>query len=739
MKCKGLLSLLGVLLALIGSVSSKRLKDRIYKDLKTSGFCFRRTNGTHEIGCSSDLNGNVGVVHLVSGSADLDWIAEKGPHAPYMAVFRPALFSHEALMRLRDSGRVSGVLLLLNRTSDDRPPRYSVDSACPNAVSSYYSAAQQQCSRDEPWNPAGSGTMFESFPFPIFLTNDESTVDEVLDCFDRFNKPLEDGVPRAYPLCAFELKAHMYSSTDTTTCLRRSAASNPFSPKNFCDEIADYNVMYFVNERNASEMDVNSEKVVVVSTQLDTFTMFDSNEFGADSPSTNIVALLETAALVAENKPALESGSGSATNVLFAFLNGEAFDYIGSGRMVYDMAEKAFPAKVKDGDFEGGHQPPLELEHVKEIITLGQLYNSESGEQVFAHTDNDIPDTDMIDGLKEEFSAQGLTLQDPSKKRGLPPSSIQSFLKKRNNIPGVHIADFDGKYTNQFFHGIFDSAKDNLGGYNYTHGTDQPVVIQIAKVSAAVANYLHKSLYGSNSRNIPDANRTRINEMLHCYTEKSDCTLFNASSNANTPPFYGGFPDGPLPQYVGVDMKNMFHPTFTRNLLAYLTAGEPVKDIDKPEDCHAPSGQNVYEYLFLKGEDEPANWTTGGVSCSESPACGHCYRTTTFRHLAKSPAYVIEGYDFADPNYSAWAESVWKVIGARMFLVESPAMQLAHFFAGLAVFLAGLGLSYWGAKAAPELFDAAAGESNSGSGTVATQESVLAAGVPGGDSEPTHL
>ena len=52
-----------------------------------------------------------------------------------------------------------------------------------------------------------------------------------------------------------------------------------------------------IQERNASEIDVDSEKVVVVTTQLDTFTMFDSNERGADAPSTNIVALLETAAL----------------------------------------------------------------------------------------------------------------------------------------------------------------------------------------------------------------------------------------------------------------------------------------------------------------------------------------------------------------------------------------------------------------------------------------------------------
>ena len=48
--------------------------------------------------------------------------------------------------------------------------------------------------------------------------------------------------------------------------------------------------------------------------------------------------------------------SGDATNVLFAFLNGEAFDYIGSSRMVYDITEGAFPAKVGEGEFVNGHQ-----------------------------------------------------------------------------------------------------------------------------------------------------------------------------------------------------------------------------------------------------------------------------------------------------------------------------------------------------------------------------------------------
>ena len=43
--------------------------------------------------------------------------------------------------------------------------------------------------------------------------------------------------------------------------------------------------------------------------------------------------------------------------------------------------------------------------------------------------------------------------------------------------------------------------------------------------------------------------------------------LFNASSNAYTPPYYTSYPEGPFPQYVGVDQKNMYHAIFTRNLL----------------------------------------------------------------------------------------------------------------------------------------------------------------------------
>ena len=106
-----------------------------------------------------------------------------------MLNFHPS--SHEALMRLKDSGRVSGVLLL-NAGYDRRPASYSDDAACPNSASSY---KPEQCSRDDPWNPFGFGTMFESFPFPIFLSRDAEVEAEVVECFEKFNRPSDDSEP----------------------------------------------------------------------------------------------------------------------------------------------------------------------------------------------------------------------------------------------------------------------------------------------------------------------------------------------------------------------------------------------------------------------------------------------------------------------------------------------------------------------------------------------------------------
>lgn len=79
-----LLTKLTLLYCVVTFVSCKRIRESIYEPLQGISFCFKRANGTHEMGCSSELNGNVGVVHLILEPEDSQWLIQQGPHEPYI-------------------------------------------------------------------------------------------------------------------------------------------------------------------------------------------------------------------------------------------------------------------------------------------------------------------------------------------------------------------------------------------------------------------------------------------------------------------------------------------------------------------------------------------------------------------------------------------------------------------------------------------------------------------------------
>ena len=83
---KGVILLLLTVFGLWPSILGLRIKDGIYSELNERGFCFRRTNGTKQMGCSSDPNGNVGVIHLISTESDKTWLIESGIHEPYIGL-----------------------------------------------------------------------------------------------------------------------------------------------------------------------------------------------------------------------------------------------------------------------------------------------------------------------------------------------------------------------------------------------------------------------------------------------------------------------------------------------------------------------------------------------------------------------------------------------------------------------------------------------------------------------------
>ena len=58
----------------------------------------------------------------------------------------------------------------------------------------------------------------------------------------------------------------------------------------------------------------------------------------------------------------------------------EAFDYIGSGRMVYDMEHRNFPLDY------GHHLSEISLHHIDSIVEVNQLAHTDEG-KLWIHSD----------------------------------------------------------------------------------------------------------------------------------------------------------------------------------------------------------------------------------------------------------------------------------------------------------------------------------------------------------------
>lgn len=131
------------------------------------------------------------------------------------------------------------------------------------------------------------------------------------------------------------------------------------------------------------------------------------------------------------------------TNVIFSLLNGEAFDYIGSSRMVYDLKQNNFNAL-------GGIN--LNIDNIKSVIEFGQL----DREEIFLHSNGE--DGDMINHLQNALNVSDRNVIAGS----VPPTSVQSFLEAKPNLTAVVISSHGVQFKNRYYNGILDD-EENLG------------------------------------------------------------------------------------------------------------------------------------------------------------------------------------------------------------------------------------------------------------------------------------
>lgn len=100
------------------------------------------------------------------------------------------------------------------------------------------------------------------------------------------------------------------------------------------------NIFVPVLAANKSDGPVANRSIIFVSARMDSASIFDGLSVGADSAITGMATLVAITDMIYQFKSNIRDGD--IQNVFLVFFNGEAFDYIGSGRMAYDMSLGSF-------------------------------------------------------------------------------------------------------------------------------------------------------------------------------------------------------------------------------------------------------------------------------------------------------------------------------------------------------------------------------------------------------------
>ncbi|XP_040026315.2 nicastrin [Gasterosteus aculeatus] len=663
-------------------VGCSSVEKKIYVHLNYTLPCVRLLNATHQIGCQSHLSGNVGVLHVLESEENLDWVLRSGLNPPYLVILDSPLFTRSIMMKLKNgSSRVAGVAVVAPSTNP--PDGVSPHTNCPNentgVYTEKYDPALAHCNVTV-WNPLGSGLSYEEFDFPIFSLKDDNDTKVIRQCYMDHNRAVNGSAPQ-HPLCAMQLLSHMSAVTDTATCMRRSDLSAfSLSPglDTVCDPLADFNVWASTRPlNNTAKGHKEGESVVVAAARLDSRSFFFDVAPGAESSVSGFVALLAAA-------HALRSVTQEAPpprNILYAFFQGETFDYIGSSRMVYDMEKKHFV---------------VDLDNIHSLLEIGQV-GLRGNSSLWLHSDPVSRKNSSVDGevkkllesLRAGAAGLNVSLAEPSFSQPLPPSSFQRFLRARP-IPGVVIQDHQSSFTNRFYESMYDNAGYLDISYppDLTPEQQLQFVTDTATALTEVATVVARSLYaqagGDQARlSSINADPQMVTQMLYGFLVRSNNSWFQQLVPSNLMSFLA---DRPTNLYVGVLNQHSELTMLVQHLLANLT-GTTVNITQENcnyqrEDEQDKANKHMFFYVWVQGAAPP----------NATEREGFCTRSTVRLTSALSPAFDLQEYTSKD--YSTWTESRWKSISGRIFLVAGHELEMLTLGVGLGVLITSLLLTY---------------------------------------------
>ncbi|XP_034558284.1 nicastrin [Notolabrus celidotus] len=670
-------------------VGCNSVEKKIYVHLNYTVPCVRLLNATHQIGCQSSLSGNVGVLHVLESEENVEWVLSTGRNPPYLVILEYPLFTRSVMMKLKSgSSRVAGVAVIAPNTNPAQG--FSPHTSCPNENSGVYSEsydpALAHCNMTV-WNPLGNGLAYEEFDFPMFSMKDDNDTQVIRQCYMDHNRAVNGSVPQ-YPLCAMQLYSHMSAVTDTATCMRRNDINFSISPEMVCDPLGDYNVWASTRPlNNTVKGHKTGESVVIAAARLDSRSFFFDIAPGAESGVSGFVTLLAAA-------HALRNATQEAPpnrNILYAFFQGETFDYIGSSRMVYDMQNNQFT---------------VDLDNVHSVLEIGQV-GLRADQKLWLHSDpvsrkNSSVNEEvrkLIGNLQSASAGSGVSVEQPSVSQPLPPSSFQRFLRARQ-IPGVVLEDHQTAFTSRFYESMYDNAEYLNISYppNMTPEEQLEFVTDTANALTKVATTVARALYMQAGGAEPQLSSIKadpqiVTGLLYGFLVRSNNSWFQQLLPSD---LISHLADRPTNFYVGVAQQSSEPTLLVQYLLANLTGSTPNITQDdcqnQREDEKDTESKHMYTYMWVQGAAPP----------NSTKREGFCIRSTVRLSKALSPAFDLKEYTSKD--YSTWTESRWKTIKGRIFLVASHELEMVTLGVGFGVLISSLLLTYIISSKADMLF-----------------------------------
>lgn len=611
------------------SANVDALTDIIYTNL-TAVACTRLLNANGQVGCTTSSSGTTGILYLVSSPAEFEAFFN-APESAYIMLMSQAMFastiSVSTVATLRNTKKFKGIYVYDN-ASDVFTGTWSPDSVIPNQFNGIVNASSSA------WNQGGNGIHWIDIGFPIFLL-DPLDYAKVMQCYQA-NNLIINGVDPSYPLCGVQLTYFMWAAKDAETCLRRG----------YCNILGGQSSAAFIRPLSSTE------KVVMLTAQIDSLDMFHTKVQGAKDVS-GAVALLAAASILGD--PLNIFTRTLTRNILLTLFNGEAFGYIGSSRIAVDMAANIFPSSKNFVNFS----------RVSSYLEVSQVTDS----SLFLHVPLSTPNTAAIVNAVQtatNTSNTNLTILSNS----TPPASIQSFILEQTakNImfPGAVLAGFNGTtFANKQYHSRFDNANS----ISFNGSINAAVVDNICKhaYTIALTAVSLASDTATPALQLPVNNpcNVQVTELLKCILlNQGNCSLssmYSPSSNG-----------GPMNLYVSVYADNSVTDGvkfFQRALADAVALNRNLTN--NTENCSSFSN-NV-----------------PGTSGDLTLVGGRCIRTTAFYYNAYSPAFsdttTLSGT--RKQEYSTWTESQWDVTSLRMFKIASPKSQATAIGVGCMYFV----------------------------------------------------